>query len=457
MPTPLPVELITRKQSGKSHSRDEIHQLIDGFMSGEIPDYQMTAWLMAVYFRSMDKQETTYLTEAMIKSGAIVKHRNNAKPLGDKHSTGGVGDKITLILAPLVAAAGVQVPTISGRGLGFTGGTLDKLETIPGMHTDLSLNDFEDQVAEIGLAFGSQTEEIVPADKRIYALRDVTGTVRSLPLITASILSKKIAEGAEAMVFDVKCGNGAFMRTEEEAIELSEWLVQVADPFGLKCAAMITSMEEPLGEAVGNWIEVEESLLALKGEHVNNQIRELILGLAGTLVHLAGVADTPLDGEEIIRTVWDNGDGLEKFYAAVEAQGGDSSVLKNSLKVHKPGTSLEILAQSDGYVGAINAREIGFAAVALGAGRRKAEDSIDPAAGVKVHVKVGDEVKRGSHLATLQAKNEDVCGEVLSRVEAAFAIQKMRNDPQPLIKAVVTKNGISGWEEFRESGLRKDK
>lgn len=285
----LPSEFIATKQSGKQHSREEIHAFIKGFVRKQMPDYQMTAWLMSVFYEGMSDEETVALTEAMIQSGRTLSYDFNG-PLGDKHSTGGVGDKITLLLAPLIAATGVGVPTVTGRGLGHTGGTLDKLESIPGFRTDLSIDAIQSQVKELNLAFGAQTDDIVPADRRIYALRDVTSTVRSMPLITSSILSKKVAEGIDAIVFDVKCGLGAFMQTEEEALELSRWLTRTANEFGLRSAALVTSMNHPLGATVGNWLETDECLKALRGEEVESDIRDLTLILGGTLLALLGRA-----------------------------------------------------------------------------------------------------------------------------------------------------------------------
>ncbi len=445
----LPTEFIADKQAGRTHTPTQIQDFIRGFVEGEIPDYQMAAWLMAVYFRGMELDETAALTEAMIASGTTI-HFDGVSPLGDKHSTGGVGDKITLILAPLVAAAGVKVPTITGRGLGHTGGTLDKLESIPGLRTDLSVTELQAQVRDVGLAFGAQTSDIVPADQRMYALRDVTSTVRSFPLITSSILSKKVAEGIEAIVFDVKCGNGAFMQEEKDARELARWLVKTAHHFGLKSTALVTAMNHPLGRAVGNWLETEECLVALRGEGVRDDQRELTLALGGTLLALIGIDPSPESGEKHLTEVWNSGEGFEVFRKAAIAQGGDSKALEPNAAPHPALSSYVIQAESDGWLHGINALEMGLAGVALGAGRKSAEENIDPAAGFLIHPEMGDKVKSGDPLVTVLGANDAVCKEVAGRIRQAIDLRSTPMEIPQIIRGVVSAAGEDSWPEFRK-------
>jgi len=453
MPKRSPVEFIADKQTGKTHEPEQIRDFIRSFVEGGIPDYQMAAWLMAVYFRGMELSETAALTEAMIESGDRISFEG-LSPLGDKHSTGGVGDKITLILAPLLTAAGINVPTITGRGLGHTGGTLDKLESIPGMRTDLSVQELTDQVKEMGLAFGAQTKDIVPADRRMYALRDVTSTVRSFPLITSSILSKKVAEGIEAIVFDVKCGHGAFMVAEEDAWTLARWLVQTATHFGLKSAALVTSMNHPLGETVGNWLETDECLKALRGEGVRDDMRELTLALGGTLLALMGKSKSSSEGMDLIQTLWDEGRGFDVFKQAVMRQGGDPKTLEKGANPHPATAQLVIVAESDGWLHGINALEIGLSGVALGAGRRNAEEEIDPAAGFIFHKEMGDQVKSGEPLITILGPSENACNELVERVKNAIDLRKVPLEIPPLIRGVVSASGEEGWESFKERVLQ---
>ncbi|MFH0881455.1 MAG: thymidine phosphorylase [bacterium] len=456
MSTRLPGEFIADKQAGRTHTPEQIRDFIRGFVEGEIPDYQMTAWLMAVYFRGMELDETAALTEAMIESGATI-HFDGVNPLGDKHSTGGVGDKITLILAPLVAAAGIYVPTITGRGLGHTGGTLDKLESIPGMRTDLSVSELQSQVRDLGLAFGAQTKDIVPADQRMYALRDVTSTVRSFPLITSSILSKKVAEGIEAIVFDVKCGYGAFMQEEKDAWELARWLVKTASHFGLKSASLVTSMNHPLGKAVGNWLETDECLVALRGEGVRDDMHELTLALGGTLLALIGIDDSPVNGEKRLTDLWNSGKGFKTFRNAVIAQGGDPAALEKGANPHPAPSSIVLEADRNGWLHGINALEMGLAGVALGAGRKNAEEDIDFSAGFLIHPEMGDKVNKGDPLVTVLGASDSQCREVGERIRKAI---DLRDDPMeipPIIRGVVSEAGEEPWQEFRKRNLQKKK
>lgn len=443
-----PTEFIAEKQAGKPHSSPAIKEFIDSYIAGDIPDYQVTAWLMAVYFKGMTFEETAALTDAMIHSGSVAKHAAQDAIYVDKHSTGGVGDKITLILAPVLAALDLYVPTITGRGLGFTGGTLDKFETIPGMNTALTLEEFEAQTAELKLAFGAQTRELVPADQRIYALRDVTSTVRSLPLITSSILSKKVAEGINNIVFDVKCGYGAFMETVDEARELSNWLVSVAARFNVNAAALITNMNSPLGYEIGNWNEVVESVNVLNGSVKAGDLLELTRALAGVLLMLSDRANTLSGAYDQINRVISNGDALKKLLEAVSRQGGDSLLLDPLVPVHEAATSQEILSDRNGYVHGINAREIGLSSVSLGAGRRIASDDIDPSAGITLAVKPGEKVKIGQALATISAASDEVVDKVKQRVLDAFSIHPDPNEAEHLIFEMITPSGTFSWDKI---------
>ncbi|HEB84047.1 MAG TPA: thymidine phosphorylase, partial [Bacteroidetes bacterium] len=331
-------------------------------------------------------------------------------------------------------------------------GTLDKLETIPGFSTALGAEKLARQVERIGLAFGAQTGEIVPADKRIYALRDVTSTVRSLPLITSSIISKKVAEGTKALVFDVKCGDGAFMETEEDAVELARWLVRVGARFKLRTAALITSMSQPIGGAVGNWVEVAESLRSLRNEAVPEDVRRLTLDLGGTLLYLASIVETPDEGVKKLKQLWEEGAGFSRFLEAVEAQGGDPAPLRDGTELHPPACRLPVPAPRSGYLRSLRARDIGYASILLGAGRPRAEDGIDPAAGILIHAKVGEAVEEGQPILELLAKDEKTCREALGRVQQAIEIGDAPPPPEPLIRKVITTAGEHRWEDYSREG-----
>ncbi|MFP4644309.1 MAG: thymidine phosphorylase [Spirochaetales bacterium] len=397
------LDTILEKRQGGTNSKESLEELVFGVVSGDVPDYQLSAWLMAVYFQGLSPEETGTLTDIMIRSGEVIDLSALPGPLVDKHSTGGVGDKVSLILAPAVAACGVQVPMMSGRGLGHTGGTLDKLESIPGYTTALSPADFSRIVGENGYAMTGQSESIVPADRIMYALRDVTGTVESIPLITASILSKKFAEGASALVFDVKCGSGAFMKTLPDARKLAKSLIASAESLGRPVAASITRMEAPLGNMVGNILEVEESIACLNGAG-RQDLMEVTYRLGAWMLVAAGIASSVEDGEARCRRAISDGSAMERFLANVEAQGGDTSKLSaekiRSLRAPKSET---IPAQASGEVTAMDSYLIGRASVALGAGRSRAEDAVDPGAGIELAVKPGDHVRAGDPLCTLYA------------------------------------------------------
>ena len=399
--------ILDKKREGHALGSAAIREFIEGFCRGEIPDYQMSALAMAICCRGMTQRETADLTEAMMRSGAVLDWEGvTSLPTADKHSTGGVGDKLSLVIQPLAAACGVAVPSLTGRGLGITGGTADKLETIPGYDASLSLDSFRKVISSVGVSMTVQTDEITPADKKLYALRDVTGTVSSIPLITASILSKKLAEGAGVLVFDVKCGKGAFMKSREEALQLAQSLVSGAKAAGRKASALITSMDAPLGYAVGNACEVEEALEMLSPGECRvavEKARALSVELAAEMVSLA--LNMPIDqAREMCREKLSQGAAKAKFVEMVAAQGGDLAAFSRLLE--KPVFKYRIQAMRSGFVSAIDAERVGKVALSLGAGRGKATDRIDPLAGVRLSVAVGDKVSLGSPLATLEKSSD---------------------------------------------------
>jgi len=391
--------VIDKKREGHSLGSAEIREFIEGFTAGDIPDYQMSALAMAICCRGMTDRETADLTDAMMRSGRCLEW-SLPIPTADKHSTGGVGDKLSLVVQPLASACGLAVPSLTGRGLGLTGGTADKLETIPGYNASLSLDDFQKVVGKVGVSMTVQTSEITPADKKLYALRDVTGTVASIPLIVGSILSKKLAEGAGALVFDVKCGSGAFMKTREDAVALAKALVGGAKAAGRKSAALVTDMDAPLGMSVGNANEVAESLAILRGEvPASRRDVELCIELAALMVSLAGVV--PLDeARSTCRERLADGSALAKFEAMVAAQGGDLARFERIM--NEPTSKFRIQSMRYGVVAAIDAEKVAKVAFRLGAGREKSGDRIDPRAGVTLAVQIGDKVSLGAPLATLE-------------------------------------------------------
>lgn len=387
--------LLDKKREGKALGSAEIREFIEGFTKGEIPDYQMAAMAMAICCRGMNERETADLTEAMKNSGRCLSWD---AATADKHSTGGVGDKLSLIIQPLAAACGVAVPSLTGRGLGLTGGTADKLETIPGYNASLSLDAFQRVVSEVGVSMTVQTEEITPADKKLYSLRDVTGTVASIPLIVGSILSKKLAEGAGTLVFDVKCGSGTFMKTKADAIELAKALVSGAKAAGRKSAALVTDMFAPLGRSIGNANEVEEALEILSGKNFDNKVTDLCIEFAALMVSLS--LEIPLEeAKSLAKARLADGSAYKKFVKMVEAQGGDLARFE-AVRRERP-FKFTIQAMRSGFVTEIDAEKIARAAFMLGAGREKAGDTIDPAAGIDLGVKRGDKVTVGMPLATL--------------------------------------------------------
>lgn len=401
------VDLIAKKRDGKELTTEEINFFIDGYTKGDIPDYQVSAMNMAIYFQDMSDRERADLTMAMVNSGETIDLSAIEGIKVDKHSTGGVGDTTTLVLAPLVAALDIPVAKMSGRGLGHTGGTIDKLESIEGFHVEISKDEFVNLVNQHKIAVIGQTGNLTPADKKLYALRDVTATVNSIPLIASSIMSKKIAAGSDAIVLDVKTGAGAFMKTVEDAKELAHAMVSIGNNVGRKTMAVISDMSQPLGAAIGNSLEVQEAIDALRGEGPKD-LEELCLALGRQMVFLAQKADSLEDAEEKLREVIRNGKALEKFKEFIQNQGGDPSVVDHPDRLPKAQCLIELPAQQDGVVAELVADEIGTAAMLLGAGRATKESEIDLAVGLMLNKKVGDAVKKGDSLVTIHANRENV-------------------------------------------------
>ena len=405
------VDIIQAKRDGRALTAEEIRFFVDGVTAGTLPDYQASSLLMAIFLRGMTTEETARLTDAMVHSGVRVDLRDITGVKVDKHSTGGVGDKTSLILAPVAAACGVPVPMMSGRGLGHTGGTLDKLESIPGFRVNLSLDEMKAALAKTGCAMIGQTAQIAPADKKLYALRDVTGTVESIPLISASIMSKKIAEGIDALVLDVKTGSGAFMKTEADSRRLAESLVAIGNASGVRTEAIITAMEAPLGRAVGNALEVIECLDVLKGEGPQDLV-DVSVELAARMVVLGGVAeDVPSARAQVLRAI-SSGSGLDRFRQIIEMQGGDPKIVDDHGRLPHVPDRWTVPASRSGFVTAVNAELVGRASVVLGAGRDRVEDPVDPAVGIMVIAKPGDEVRAGDPVLEIHFRDS-------SRLEAA--------------------------------------
>ena len=431
------VDLILRKRAGEELSVEEIQYLVNGYTTGEIPDYQMSAYLMATFFSGMTDRELSSFTDVMMRSGEILTLDDIPGIKVDKHSTGGVGDKTSLICAPIAAAAGVIVPMISGRALGHTGGTLDKLEAIPGLRTDLTTEEFRAQLKEHGLCFIGQTDELAPADKRMYALRDVTGTVESIPLIASSIMSKKLAEGMDALVLDVKVGHGAFMKKQVDARRLAQAMVGIGRRLDKKVQALITDMSQPLGYAVGNALEVMEVSQTLQKAGPADLTR-LSLELAARMIFLAKKSASLEDARQLAEQKLMDGSAYKKFKAVVAAQGGNPQALDRFELLPNATGMREILTPRAGYVSAIMAEDIGRASTMMGAGRGTKEDSIDPAVGVILEVKVGEKVDAGSVLCRLYYTGEQNLDEAADLVEDAFRISSSRPDDRELILEVVS-------------------
>ena len=431
------VDLIAKKRDGHELTTEEIQFIIDGYTKGEIPDYQISAWLMAIFFQGMTEKERTDLTMAMAQSGEQADLGSIEGIKVDKHSTGGVGDSVSLIVGPLVACAGVPVAKMSGRGLGHTGGTIDKLESVPGFQVELDKKTFVDLVNKNKTAVISQRGNVPAADKKLYALRDVTATVDSLPLIASSIMSKKIAGGADAIVLDVKTGNGAFMKTHEEAEALAKAMVQIGNRAKRKTMALISDMNQPLGFAIGNALEVKEAIETLKGQGPKD-LTELCLTLGSYMVLLGEKAQDIEEARKMLEQFMDDGSALNKFKTFLASQGGDSSVVENPEKLPQAEYQIPLLSKEEGYVSSMNAEEIGRSAMLLGAGRSEKDAPIDLAAGIVLRKKIGDPVAKGEPLAILHTNKEEVVEEIKEKLRESIQISPDRPEPPPLIYGVIT-------------------
>lgn len=436
------VEIIRKKRNGEELTSDEMKFVIDGYVKGIVPEYQVSSFLMATYFRGMTKAETAEFTRLMLHSGDVIDLSTIPGVKVDKHSTGGVGDKISLPLAPIVAACGVPVPMISGRGLGHTGGTLDKLESIPGFNTGLSIDEYKKVIAEIGLVMIGQTKEIAPADKKMYALRDVTATVECIPLIAGSIMSKKLAEGIDALVLDVKTGRGAFMQTYEKSVELAQALVGIGTSFGKETVGFITDMNQPLGYAIGNWVEVVESVECLQGKGPED-VMELTYVLSGAMVMLGKKAATLHEGIERCKEVVQNGKAYDRFLALVERQGGDTKYLRQPELYPLSAYKETIIASNDGIISSIDSLELGLSGIMLGAGRTTVDDVIDPKAGIMLKTKEGEHVVKGEVIAEFFTDKKHIVTAAHTRITNAFVIGNEAPKKSPIVISVVDKNGVT--------------
>ena len=430
------VDIITKKRDGGELTPEEIRFFIDNYVKDRIPDYQASALLMAIYFRGLSRAETFALTEAMEFSGDVEDLSDLPGVKVDKHSTGGVGDKTTLVVAPVAAAAGVTVAKMSGRGLGFTGGTADKLEAIPGFRTRLEPAEFHRQLEELGLAVITQTGSITPADKKIYALRDVTGTVESPGLIASSIMSKKLAAGSDGIVLDVKCGSGALLKDLAKAENMADLMIDIGRKAGRKMVAVISDMSQPLGRTVGNALEVEEAVQVLKGGGPED-LRQLCLELAGEMIRIGGRAESFEEGKETARQVLSDGRALEKFRQMVRRQGGDDRIIEEPERMGSSRYSRDVLAGRTGFIAETDTREIGRASQHLGAGRLRKEDEIDFTAGIRMHVRIGDSVQEGDVLATLYGADSRRLEEAEIIMEAAIRISAEPATPPKLIQKII--------------------
>jgi pyrimidine-nucleoside phosphorylase len=433
--------LIERKRDGGSLEAQEIHDLVIAFARGDVPDYQMAAFLMAVYYRGLDRNETNALMAAMLESGKRLDFSRLSKPRIDKHSTGGVGDKTSLILAPLIASLGVAVPMMSGRGLGHTGGTLDKLESIPGFRTSLTLEETQAQVERIGCAMIGQTKEIVPADRKLYALRDATATVEAIPLIASSIMSKKISESLTGLVLDIKRGSGSFITDFDQEIALANAMIELGAAHHCPVVALLTAMDRPLGYACGNSLEVIEAIEVLKGAGPPD-LAEVTLALGSEMLVLAGVARSPREASAMMIDAMTTGRALQKFKEIVQAQGGDIAAIDSPERLPHAPHKAYFLAPASGVIQRIEPREIGYGVIALGGGRRNMEDSIDPSVGFVITAKPGIRVTKGDALATIHARSEQDLKLGASILHKAIVIGEEIPRPLPLVSHRVTGHGV---------------
>ena len=429
-------DLIMKKRNGSTLSEEEIKFMINSYTMGEIPDYQMSAMMMAIYFQGMTQEETLALTMAMAESGDTLDLSGIAGIKVDKHSTGGVGDKTSLALTPMVAACGAKVAKMSGRGLGHTGGTIDKLESFPGFSTGIEIDAFEKNVNEIGISIMGQTKDLAPADKKLYALRDVTATVDQISLIASSIMSKKLASGADAIVLDVKTGSGAFMKTLPDSVALAQEMTRIGNGAGRKTIAVISDMDQPLGLAVGNILEVQEAIATLRGEGPED-FTELCMCLGSYMLVAAGTAENETEARTMLKEVIDNGKALDKLAEFVKAQGGDPSYVYEPEKFELAKICEEIPAPCDGYIQKIVCDEIGICSLILGGGRETKESEIDLSVGLVLHKKVGDKVEAGESLATIYANDAEKCRQAKERFLAAYTIAPEEKKPEALIKQVI--------------------
>jgi pyrimidine-nucleoside phosphorylase/thymidine phosphorylase len=432
-------EIIRKKRDGGELTRQEIDFVISGFTSGDIPDYQVASWLMTIFLQGMNSAERAALTESMLHSGEVLDFSDLPAMKVDKHSTGGVGDKTSLILAPLVAAAGLYVPMISGRGLGHTGGTLDKLESIPGFNVNLSLPEFRRVLEKVGCAMIGQTAEIAPADKGLYALRDVIAAVESIPLICASIMSKKLAEGIDALVLDVKTGDGAFMKQMEKSVALAEVLVETGERMGKRTVALITDMDQPLGNAIGNSLEVEECISVMRDGKGPDDLVGVTVELAAWMLYLGGAAKSVDDGRSTSRNLLASGRVLEKFCELVTAHGGDPRVCSDSGALPQAKHKFEVRSQAEGTLTKIQCERIGAASVVLGGGRMVVEDLVDPAVGIVLHRKVRDHVASNELLCTVHYNSKEKFESARALLDASFEVGADKPAPRPLIHRVIQK------------------
>jgi pyrimidine-nucleoside phosphorylase len=435
--TPDPRDVVARKRDGHTLGQEEIRAVVLGYARGEIPDYLAAAFLMASYIRGLDAGETLSLTRAMVESGGTIRLKGVSRPTVDKHSTGGVADGVTLVFAPLAASLGLAVAKLSGRGLGHTGGTLDKLESIPGLRTDLTTEELERQVEEVGCAVAAQTEDLVPADGALYALRDATATVPSIPLIAASVMSKKLAVETDLILLDVKAGSGAFMKTPEQAGSLASACIELAGGWGRSARAAVTDMSQPLGEAVGNALDIAEAVEVLKGQR-SGRLSDLTIEFA-TVAHEVLLEVPPDEGRRRATEALSSGRAAEVFGRMIEAQGGDPRLIDDPVSF-LPGTEVVVPIEADrsGFLAAVDAEAIGRAAIGLGAGRLRKGDPIDPAVGIVFRPKVSEEVGAGDPVGEVHARNEDAAGEAIHRVLGALEIVDQPVDPPPL---------VYGWSE----------
>jgi len=428
----IPSEIIKQKRNGNEISHVQIKNFINGYVKDEIPEYQMSALLMAIFFNGMTDTEISALVDVMLNSGKKMDFTHSANYIADKHSTGGVGDKVSIILGPLLAAAGISIPMLSGRSLGHTGGTLDKLETIPGFKVDINLDDFRKQVDSIGIAMIGQTKDICPADRRMYALRDVTGTVESIPLISGSIMSKKIAEGISGLVLDVKTGNGAFMKNIDEARKLGRSLARIGKSFNINTDVVYTSMDQPLGKTAGLWCEMQESIDGLKGNGPDDTM-QVTYELGTKLILQAGLSKTQSEAIALQKKLISNGKAYDKFVEMVEYQGGNSQDLENYNQLHQPKFSKSLIANKSGYIQSMDTYKIGLATVELGCGRKKTTDKVDPTAGIQFNYKIGDKVTDGDTVFRLFNSDKIKLESAFNVLKNCFVIGKTKIEHQLIL------------------------